>query len=93
MDEFSIIGTTDVEYKGDPKDVAIDNNEVEYLLKVYNDHFKETTDQRRYRLELFRVRPLCDDESDSPQAITRDYTLDVHDDNGKTPLLSVFAVN
>ena len=24
------------------------------------------------------VRPLCDDESDSPQAITRDYTLDIH---------------
>ena len=25
MDEFSIIGTTDVEYKGDPKAVAIDD--------------------------------------------------------------------
>ncbi|MCZ5534523.1 hypothetical protein O5560_26665, partial [Escherichia coli] len=37
------------------------------------------------------VRPLCDDESDSPQAITRDYTLDIHDENGKAPLLSVFG--
>lgn len=42
MDEFSIIGTTDVEYKGDPKDVKIDENEVNYLLKVYNDHFKNS---------------------------------------------------
>jgi glycerol-3-phosphate dehydrogenase len=25
MDEFSIIGTTDVEYKGDPQKVAIDD--------------------------------------------------------------------
>ncbi|NHW60178.1 FAD-dependent oxidoreductase, partial [Escherichia coli] len=41
MDEFSIIGTTDVEYNGDPKDVAIDDNEIQYLLKVYNDHFKK----------------------------------------------------
>jgi glycerol-3-phosphate dehydrogenase len=40
MDEFSIIGTTDVEYKGDPKAVAIDDNEVNYLLNVYNAHFK-----------------------------------------------------
>lgn len=31
------------------------------------------------------------DESDSPQAITRDYTLDIHDENGQAPLLSVFG--
>ncbi|GAB7265299.1 hypothetical protein DZS_22090 [Dickeya ananatis] len=37
------------------------------------------------------MRPLCDDESDSPQAITRDYTLSVADENGKAPLLSVFG--
>lgn len=40
MDEFSIIGTTDVEYKGDPKAVAIDDKEINYLLNVYNAHFK-----------------------------------------------------
>ncbi|MBE8214673.1 FAD-dependent oxidoreductase, partial [Leptospira borgpetersenii serovar Ballum] len=33
MDQFSIIGTTDVEYKGDPKEVAIDESEISYLLK------------------------------------------------------------
>ncbi|CRL64931.1 glycerol-3-phosphate dehydrogenase [Proteus penneri] len=91
MDEFSIIGTTDVEYKGDPKDVAIDDNEVQYLLKVYNDHFKKQLTKEDIVWNYSGVRPLCDDESDSPQAITRDYTLDVHDDNGQTPLLSVFG--
>ena len=40
MDEFSIIGTTDVEYQGDPKAVAIDDKEINYLLNVYNAHFK-----------------------------------------------------
>lgn len=40
MDEFSIIGTTDVEYKGDPKAVTIDDKEINYLLNVYNAHFK-----------------------------------------------------
>ncbi len=73
MDEFSIIGTTDVEYKGDPKAVAIDDKEINYLLNVYNAHFKRPQ-PGRYRLDLPGVRPLCDDESDSPQAITRDYT-------------------
>ncbi len=41
MDEFSIIGTTDVEYKGDPKNVEIEENEINYLLKVYNAHFRK----------------------------------------------------
>lgn len=42
MDEFSIIGTTDVEYKGDPKAVKIEESEINYLLNVYNTHFKSS---------------------------------------------------
>ena len=91
MDEFSIIGTTDVEYQGDPKDVKIDDKEIDYLLKVYNNHFKKTLAKDDIVWTYSGVRPLCDDESDSPQAITRDYTLDVHDDQGQAPLLSVFG--
>ncbi len=91
MDEFSIIGTTDVEYKGDPKNVEIDENEISYLLKVYNAHFKKQLSRDDIVWTYSGVRPLCDDESDSPQAITRDYTLDIHDENGQAPLLSVFG--
>ena len=91
MNEFSIIGTTDVEYKGDPKAVKIDDNETAYLLNVYNNHFKKTLTKDDIVWSYSGVRPLCDDESDSPQAITRDYTLDVHDEQGKAPLLSVFG--
>jgi glycerol-3-phosphate dehydrogenase len=91
MDEFSIIGTTDVEYKGDPKSVHIDDSETEYLLKVFNGHFKKQLTADDIVWSYSGVRPLCDDESDSPQAITRDYTLDVRDDNGQAPLLSVFG--
>ena len=91
MDEFSIIGTTDVEYKGDPKNVEIDESEVSYLLKVYNAHFKKQLARDDVVWTYSGVRPLCDDESDSPQAITRDYTLDIHDVDGQAPLLSVFG--
>lgn len=91
MDEFSIIGTTDVEYKGDPKNVEIEESEVSYLLKVYNAHFKKQLARDDVVWTYSGVRPLCDDESDSPQAITRDYTLDIHDVDGQAPLLSVFG--
>ncbi|SFU82272.1 glycerol-3-phosphate dehydrogenase [Xenorhabdus koppenhoeferi] len=89
--DFSIIGTTDVEYKGDPKEVKIVDQEIDYLLKVYNDHFKKQLSRDDVVWTYSGVRPLCDDESDSPQAITRDYTLDVQDDEGQAPLLSVFG--
>ncbi|MEL7629033.1 glycerol-3-phosphate dehydrogenase [Pectobacterium aroidearum] len=91
QDDYSIIGTTDVEYKGNPHDVKIDDNEVAYLLDVYNDHFKQQLTRDDIVWTYSGVRPLCDDESDSPQAITRDYTLSVDDDNGQAPLLSVFG--
>ncbi|MDU7255567.1 MAG: glycerol-3-phosphate dehydrogenase [Escherichia coli] len=82
---------TDVEYKGDPKAVKIEESEINYLLKVYNVHFKKQLSRDDIVWTYSGVRPLCDDESDSPQAITRDYTLDIHDENGKAPLLSVFG--
>ena len=37
------------------------------------------------------VRPLYDDGSEDPSAITRDYTLRVDDDEGAAPVLSVFG--
>ncbi|WP_241622491.1 glycerol-3-phosphate dehydrogenase [Rosenbergiella australiborealis] len=91
MEAFSIIGTTDVEYHGDPLAVNIDEHEIEYLLKVYNQYFKQPLSKTDIVWSYSGVRPLCDDESDSPQAITRDYTLDVHDEQGQAPLLSVFG--
>ncbi len=39
LDKFSIIGTTDLEYKGDPRNVAIDDVEVDYLNDIVNQHF------------------------------------------------------
>src|SRR5699024_2351057 len=91
MEDFSIIGTTDIEYKGDPRQVKIDDNEMDYLLNVYNEHFKKQLNRQDIIWTYSGVRPLCDDESNSPQAITRDYTLDIHDEQGQAPLLSVFG--
>ncbi|VTP68269.1 Aerobic glycerol-3-phosphate dehydrogenase [Serratia rubidaea] len=80
-----------MEYHGDPKDVKIDDNEINYLLKVYNDHFKKQYGRDDIVWTYSGVRPLCDDGVRLTAGITRDYTLDVHDDNGQAPLLSVFG--
>ncbi|WP_299017255.1 glycerol-3-phosphate dehydrogenase [uncultured Photobacterium sp.] len=91
LDRFSIIGTTDVEYQGDPREVVIDENEVSYLLDVYNNHFSSKLQREDVVWTYSGVRPLCDDESDSPQAITRDYTIELEQEEGNVPLLSIFG--
>ncbi|KJY85034.1 glycerol-3-phosphate dehydrogenase [Vibrio galatheae] len=91
LDQFSIIGTTDVEYKGDPRKVAISDEEVDYLIDIVNQHFVQQLTAEDVVWTYSGVRPLCDDESDSPQAITRDYTLELEADYDQAPLLSVFG--
>lgn len=91
LDRFSIIGTTDVEYQGNPRDVVIDEQEIGYLLDVYNRHFKKQLERQDVVWTYSGVRPLCDDESDSPQAITRDYTLELEQEGTQAPLLSIFG--
>ncbi|WWP02137.1 MAG: glycerol-3-phosphate dehydrogenase [Candidatus Dasytiphilus stammeri] len=91
LEEFSIIGTTDVEYYDDPKKATISDEEILYLLKVYNKYFKNIISKKDIIWSYSGVRPLCDDNSNLPQAITRNYSLVIDDLQGQTPLLSVFG--
>lgn len=90
-DDFSLIGTTDVEHDGDPATACISLEETEYLISVVNDHFKHQISMEDIVSTYSGVRPLLDDESDSAAAVTRDYTFEVDAPQGKAPLLSVFG--
>ncbi|MBK8970134.1 MAG: glycerol-3-phosphate dehydrogenase [Hahellaceae bacterium] len=90
MDRFSIIGTTDVEHRGSPDSAAISAEEIHYLCKIVNVHFRKAITANDVLWSYSGVRPLCDDESDSAQAITRDYTIELETEQG-APLLSVFG--
>jgi len=91
LDRFTLVGTTDREYQGDPSKVAITDEEIDYVLTVANAHFKKQLSRDDVLHTYAGVRPLCDDESDEPSAITRDYTLALSSQPGEAPLLSVFG--
>lgn len=92
LQRYTLIGTTDQEYKGDPNEVEITTEEIQYLLDVCNDHFKQQLTTADIISTFSGVRPLCDDESDNPAAVTRDYTLALSQkDVTVAPLLSVFG--
>ncbi|MBB3185717.1 glycerol-3-phosphate dehydrogenase [Halomonas fontilapidosi] len=88
-EDFSLIGTTDRRYEGDPSHVAAGEEEVDYLLSVVNGYFRTQLSRDVVIRTFSGVRPLCDDESADPSAMTRDYTLDLDTDG--PPVLSVFG--
>ncbi|MHA7185050.1 glycerol-3-phosphate dehydrogenase, partial [Burkholderia pseudomallei] len=89
--DFTLIGTTDVEYRDDPSRVAIDRDETRYLCESINRYFKRKISPADVCWTYSGVRPLLEDENaDNPSAVTRDYRLELDDGEG-APLLSVFG--
>ena len=88
--DFTLIGTTDVFYEGDPADVAISPDEIAYLCEVINSHFVKQIAPGDVVWTYAGVRPLHDDESANASAVTRDYVLELDETEG-APLLSVFG--
>ncbi|NNF91154.1 MAG: glycerol-3-phosphate dehydrogenase, partial [Boseongicola sp.] len=87
--DFTLIGTTDREYNGDPADAECTDEEADYLIAFINKYLKEPISRDQVVWTYSGVRPLYDDGAKSATAATRDYVLSV-DDNG-APILSVFG--
>jgi glycerol-3-phosphate dehydrogenase len=90
--DYTLIGTTDLEYRGDPSQVAIDASETQYLCDSINRYFKQKISPADVRWTYSGVRPLLEEEgADNPSAVTRDYSLELDAPTGEAPLLSVFG--
>ena len=87
--EFTLIGTTDVEYQGEPQDVRIDAPEIDYLCAIANRYFTRQIAPAQVVWTYSGVRPLVNDEATDPSSVTRDYLLEL--DRDPAPLLSVFG--
>ena len=90
-DDLCLIGTTDIPYTGAPGDVAIDEGEIDYLIAIVNRYFAKALTRGDVRHAYSGVRPLFDDKSANPSAVTRDYVLDVEGGEGEAKMLSVFG--
>ncbi|WP_042261980.1 glycerol-3-phosphate dehydrogenase [Paraburkholderia heleia] len=89
--DFTLIGTTDVEYHNDPAKVAIDGDETRYLCESINRYFKRKISPADVQWTYSGVRPLLEEEgAENASAVTRDYKLEL-DETAGAPLLSVFG--
>ena len=72
---FTLIGTTDTPYAGDPRDVSADASDEAYLIDVANRYFSAKIAAQDIVWRFAGVRPLDDDGSSNPSKVSRDYRL------------------
>ncbi|TAK88484.1 MAG: glycerol-3-phosphate dehydrogenase [Betaproteobacteria bacterium] len=90
-EQFTLIGTTEVPLEGDPASAKPSDAEVEYLCRAASRYLPTRVEPSAVRWRFAGVRPLYDDGSGDPSAVTRDYSLRLDDEAGAAPALSVFG--
>lgn len=95
-EDFTLIGTTDVDHKAGLDKVEASAEEIAYLCEGASEYFQKPVTPADVVWTYSGVRPLVDDGSGKPEAATRGYRfeLDIGSDgpeNRGAPLLSVFG--
>ncbi len=90
--DFTLIGTTDQDYKADPAFVQATPAEIAYLCRSASEYLRVPVTPQMVVWTYSGVRPLYDESGDTAaQAATRDYVLKLDASPGAPPLLSVFG--
>jgi glycerol-3-phosphate dehydrogenase len=89
QEDFTLIGTTDRDYRGAPECVAADEEEIRYLCAAVSEYFARPVRPADVVWTYSGVRALADDHAGRPEDTTRDYVL--HLDDSGAPLLSVIG--
>lgn len=88
--KYTLIGTTEEVFVGNPRDAVISPDEMNYLCEAYNRAFENSILPSDIIFHYSGVRPLLDDGDKSVSSNTRDYKIYRH--RGFTPpMLSVFG--
>ncbi len=92
QDNFTLIGTTDHEYQGDPRKTHITKEEIDYLCESANGYFKHKITAKDIVSTFSGVRSLYNDGASKAQEATRDYVLRVDRANPRAaPIINIFG--
>jgi glycerol-3-phosphate dehydrogenase len=90
QDEFTLIGTTDRDFHGDPSKVKATTEEIQYLCDSVSEYFTKPVKPEDAVWTYAGVRPLYDDGASEAKAATREYVFEL-DTPGGAPLLSIYG--
>ncbi len=89
--DFTLIGTTDEDYHGNPGEVAADSAEIAYLLATLGEYLRRPVHEDEIVWAYSGVRSLYDDGASIAQEATRDYVVEVNSAGGQPPLVFIFG--
>ena len=89
--DFTLIGTTDQDFKGDPTGIKASSNEIKYLCEATSAYLRQSITPDMVVWSYSGVRPLFDDGSIAAQKATRDYVLKLDAPARMAALVSVFG--
>jgi glycerol-3-phosphate dehydrogenase len=90
QDDFTLIGTTDRDYEGDPAKVKATDDEIAYLCASVSEYLAKPVTPEDVVWTYAGVRPLYDDGASEAKAATREYAFEL-DTPGGAPLLSIYG--
>eukprot|EP01133_Synstelium_polycarpum_P021824 gene21824-26208_t len=85
--DFTLIGTTDLDYHGDTGKVDIEDEEIRYLCELSSYYFSKPVTPADVVWTYAGVRPLVEDAAADAKAVTRDYRFELDQDGA--PLLTL----
>jgi glycerol-3-phosphate dehydrogenase len=88
--DFTLIGTTEAVFAGDPRDVGVTADDEAYLIEAANRFFRVPLAAHDIVWRFAGVRPLDEDGQENASAVSRDYRLELEDGAGP-PLLNVIG--
>ncbi len=89
--DFTLIGTTDRSFSGDPGAVVPTAEEIDYLCQVVNGYFRATIAVADMVWAFAGVRALYGGGARRLQDVGRDYVLVLDRRRGEAPLLTVYG--
>ncbi len=89
--DFTLIGTTDEDFRGDLASVAPSAHEVMYLCQSVRDYFRQKITPEDVVFAYAGVRSLYDQGEGRPEDATRDYHLELAEGFREAPLLTVYG--
>ena len=93
--DFSLIGTTDQDYDGDPGAVHASQAEIDYLCRSASEYLRQPVTPDQVVWTYSGVRPLYAGDGEDPggaaQSATRDYVLKLVAEPQAPALLSIFG--
>jgi glycerol-3-phosphate dehydrogenase len=88
---FTLVGTTDIDFAGDPNLIGPSPEEIQYLCDVVNSYLRSAITPEDVVWSFAGVRSLHDDHAGAAQDATRDYALMFDAGAGEAPQLTVYG--